>query len=136
MTEAAFGNSKEIITNQEGIHEKLTEVVEKHLATPSKKPFQQHTLDAFEQVKERLKGHQGDIILDPFMGSGTIPMMAKHNNRKYIGIDNNKEYANSVEMREGTCNNNVDKSVNKRMADYAKENVSTHVEVTWTDMYI
>lgn len=89
MTEAAFGNSKEIITNQEGIHEKLTEVVEKHLATPSKKPFQQHTLDAFEQVKERLKGHQGDIILDACCGVGqsTRLIAKRHPDAFVIGVD-------------------------------------------------
>lgn len=89
MTEAAFGNSKEIITNQEGIHEKLTEVVEKHLATLSKKPFQQHTLDAFEQVKERLKGHKGGIILDACCGVGqsTRLIAKRHPEAFVIGVD-------------------------------------------------
>jgi len=34
----------------------------------------------------------GDVVLDPFMGSGTTCKMAKKNNRKYIGIDASAEY--------------------------------------------
>jgi site-specific DNA-methyltransferase (adenine-specific) len=36
--------------------------------------------------------NEGDIILDPFSGSGTTCKMAKKNNRKYIGIDISEEY--------------------------------------------
>ena len=35
---------------------------------------------------------EGDIVLDPFSGSGTTCKMAKKNGRKYIGIDISKEY--------------------------------------------
>lgn len=34
-----------------------------------------------------------DIILDPFIGSGTVALVAKRLNRHFIGIDNNLEYA-------------------------------------------
>ena len=36
--------------------------------------------------------NEGDIVLDPFSGSGTTAKMAKHNGRKYIGIEINEEY--------------------------------------------
>jgi len=36
--------------------------------------------------------NEGDIILDPFSGSGTTCKMAKKNNRKYIGIEISEEY--------------------------------------------
>jgi len=35
---------------------------------------------------------EGDVVLDPFSGSGTTCKMAKKNDRKYIGIDISKEY--------------------------------------------
>lgn len=35
---------------------------------------------------------EGDLILDPFNGSGTTGVAAMLNNRKYIGIDLDKEY--------------------------------------------
>ena len=41
--------------------------------------------------------NEGDIVLDPFMGSGTTCKMAKKNNRKYIGIDISKEYCELAE---------------------------------------
>lgn len=34
----------------------------------------------------------GDVVLDPFLGSGTSAIAAKQLGRKYVGIDNNKEY--------------------------------------------
>ena len=36
---------------------------------------------------------EGDIVLDPFMGSGTTGMVAKKNNRNYIGCELNEDYA-------------------------------------------
>jgi site-specific DNA-methyltransferase (adenine-specific) len=36
--------------------------------------------------------NKGDIVLDPFSGSATTGIAAVVNDRKYIGIDMNKEY--------------------------------------------
>ena len=36
--------------------------------------------------------NEGDVVLDPFLGSGTTCKMAKKNGRKYIGIDTSEEY--------------------------------------------
>lgn len=36
--------------------------------------------------------NEGDIVLDPFMGSGTTPIAAYKLNRKAIGIEMNDEY--------------------------------------------
>ncbi len=41
----------------------------------------------------------GDIVLDPFMGSGTTALAAIELGRNYIGIDINKEYINVSEKR-------------------------------------
>ena len=35
---------------------------------------------------------EGDIVLDPFLGSGTTAVVAKRMNRKYLGIETMKEY--------------------------------------------
>jgi len=43
--------------------------------------------------------NEGDIVLDPFSGSGTTAKMAKHNGRKYIGIEVNAEYCEIAEKR-------------------------------------
>lgn len=42
---------------------------------------------------------EGDIILDPFMGSGTSILVAKKLSRKYIGIDINEEYVELSKKR-------------------------------------
>jgi len=36
--------------------------------------------------------NEGDVVLDPFMGSGTTAKMAMLNNRKYIGFELNEDY--------------------------------------------
>jgi len=41
----------------------------------------------------------GDIVLDPFIGSGTTAKMAVLNDRKYIGIDISEEYCNLARKR-------------------------------------
>jgi len=41
--------------------------------------------------------NEGDIILDPFSGSGTTCKMAKKNKRNYIGIDISEEYCKLAE---------------------------------------
>ena len=40
-----------------------------------------------------------DIILDPFMGSGTTAIAALNSSRKYVGFDTSQEYINLAEKR-------------------------------------
>lgn len=40
-----------------------------------------------------------DLVLDPFVGSGTVPYVAKKNNRNYIGIDLLEENCKEAEER-------------------------------------
>ena len=42
---------------------------------------------------------KGGIVLDPFMGSGTTAVVAKQNNRNYLGIELNPEYVKMAENR-------------------------------------
>jgi len=44
---------------------------------------------------------EGDIVLDPFFGSGTVGVVALRHNRKYIGIELNPEYAEVAKKRLG-----------------------------------
>ena len=43
--------------------------------------------------------NEGDVVLDPFMGSGTTAKMAILNNRKYIGFEISKEYCDIANKR-------------------------------------
>jgi DNA modification methylase len=42
---------------------------------------------------------KGDVVLDPFAGSGTSALVAKEHGRHYIGIDLNPEYIALAEGR-------------------------------------
>ena len=44
-------------------------------------------------------GFDSGIVLDMFMGSGTTGLVALKNNRKYVGIEMNKEYIDMAEKR-------------------------------------
>jgi len=43
--------------------------------------------------------NEGDVVLDPMCGSGTVLKMAKMNNRDYIGIDVDESYVKISEER-------------------------------------
>jgi site-specific DNA-methyltransferase (adenine-specific) len=43
--------------------------------------------------------NEGDLVLDPFMGSGTTAKMALLNGRNYIGIDISEEYCEIARQR-------------------------------------
>ena len=47
----------------------------------------------------RTTSKQGDIILDPFFGSGTVGTVAIHNMRAFIGIELNPEYVRIARHR-------------------------------------
>ena len=42
---------------------------------------------------------EGDVVLDPFCGSGTTCVAALMTNRHFVGFDNNKEYVNLAKER-------------------------------------
>jgi tRNA G46 methylase TrmB len=88
------GDSKAIITNQPGIHEKLDEVVERHLTHAFQKPYQAHTQQAFTEmdalVQAFLKENpHGTVILDACCGVGqsTRLLAQQHPESLVIGVD-------------------------------------------------
>ena len=48
--------------------------------------------------------NEGDVIFDPCCGSGSHCLIAKEINRKYIGIELDKEYFKIAEARIKSCN--------------------------------
>lgn len=46
-----------------------------------------------------LGSRAGDVVLDPFLGSGTTAIAAKQLGREYIGIEREKEYVEIAEAR-------------------------------------
>lgn len=52
-----------------------------------------------ELTDKIIKSTKSEIILDPFIGSGTTAISALRNNRKYIGIDVSEEYCKMARKR-------------------------------------
>ncbi len=49
----------------------------------------------------RAGSEKGDIVLDPFMGSGTTAMVAKELGRYYLGCELHRDYSSLIEKRLG-----------------------------------
>ena len=47
----------------------------------------------------RLTTQEGDLVLDPFMGSGTTALVAERNNRRWMGFDIDEKYIDVSEKR-------------------------------------
>jgi DNA modification methylase len=43
--------------------------------------------------------NKGDIVLDPFLGSGTTAVVAKRYKRNWIGIEREKQYIEIAKKR-------------------------------------
>jgi len=65
----------------------------KHGDHPTQKP-----LSVIDRIV-KMGSNEGDVVLDPFAGSGTTLVSAKKNNRKYIGIEKEGDYVEICERR-------------------------------------
>lgn len=68
----------------------------------SEKKFGYHPTQKPEALLERIiiaTSNEKETVLDPFSGSGTTCYVAKKLNRKYIGIEKNKEFFNISKKR-------------------------------------
>ncbi len=77
------------------------------IGTPKKseKTFGKHPTQKPLDLLERIilaSTNEGDLILDPFMGSATTGVAALKHNRKFVGIEKEKEF---VELAEKRLNN-------------------------------
>lgn len=76
-------------------NKQMKDVWETSLTKPSEKKCGKHPTQKPIELLEKIiiaSTDEGDLILDPFNGSGTTGIVANRLNRKYIGIDNKKEY--------------------------------------------
>ncbi|MEK6873481.1 MAG: site-specific DNA-methyltransferase [Nanoarchaeota archaeon] len=68
----------------------------------AKRHITSHPTEKPEDLLERiilLGSKEGDVILDPFMGSGTTGVVAKRLGRKFIGIEVDNDYFKMAEKR-------------------------------------
>ena len=65
----------------------------KHKSHPTQKPL------SFIEKLITNSSNSGDVVFDPFMGSGTTGVAAKKSGREFIGIEKNREYFQIAEAR-------------------------------------
>ena len=83
------GNSRSITTNQQGVHDKLDELVARYQRATNQRPVSAHTQQAFDDVSAWLDGFDGGIILDSCCGVGesTARLADRYPDYRVIGID-------------------------------------------------
>ena len=93
-------HSREITTNQQGVHDNLERVVLKHLATEFKKPPAEHTLEAFDNVAEKISASPAPIVFDSCCGTGmSSRIIAKQNPDSWIiGLDRSAKRLNKEDQ--------------------------------------
>jgi len=85
-------NSREVVSNQQDIHENLEVIVRKHFETEYRKPIATHTQLAFDKIKKTVENElkKGPpLLFDSFCGTGiSTGIIAKMNpHALVIGID-------------------------------------------------
>ncbi len=73
--------------------ERIRDIETNKAAHPTQKPE--------EMLKRIILGfsNEGDVVLDPFCGSGTTVAMAKKFGRNYIGIEKEEKYIKIIQKR-------------------------------------
>lgn len=88
-------------------NKQMKDVWETSLTKPSEKRCGKHPTQKPIALLEKIilaSTDEGDLILDPFNGSGTTGIVANKLNRKYIGIEKEKEYLDlTIKRKEEIC---------------------------------
>ena len=85
----------------------MKDVWETSLTKPSEKKCGKHPTQKPIEILEKIilaSTDEGDLILDPFNGSGTTGIVANRLNRGYIGIEKEKEYLDLTIRRKESDN--------------------------------
>jgi site-specific DNA-methyltransferase (cytosine-N4-specific) len=77
-----------------------TEILKKDLWTYPISKLKGHTATfPLKLIEDILKQCDGNIVFDPFMGSGTVALAAKNLNRRFIGIELSEKYCEIAQKR-------------------------------------
>lgn len=80
----------------------LHDFIETSITPNGERKFGKHPTQKPEQLLThfiKVLSDEGDTVMDPFMGSGTTGVVAKRNNRNFIGIELNPEYFDMASKR-------------------------------------
>ncbi len=90
-------DSKKVISNQPGVHERLVEYVRKHMKSVYRKPYRAHNIDAFSVFESEFLSRSPDtLILDSCCGTGMSTRILALRNPKalVVGIDQSEHRLN------------------------------------------
>ncbi len=100
--------SRHIESSQDDIHQRLAEVVTKHLKHPFRKPYAAHNQQAFQQAEQWLNQQRKPLILDSFCGVGesTWQLAERFPGHAIIGVDKSAARLNKHAAHRGSdCDN-------------------------------
>ena len=111
-----MNNTKDVDNQFAGLTRPRKMVYEKRnkrsVWTVNKKPYKGSHFAVFppELIKPCILAgsEKGDIILDPFMGSGTTAMVAKELGRDYLGCELHEKYGNLIQKRIGEARGSLE----------------------------
>lgn len=89
MIKGSDNVSRSVISNQEGVHPDLHEIVLKYSQSTFSRPIAAHTQQAFQSIEKRVAIDARPIILDSGCGIGesSINLAKQHRDCLVIGID-------------------------------------------------
>lgn len=90
--------SREVTSNQAGIHQHLQVVVNKHLATTWQKPISDFSKEVFARVEEWLALDDRPLILDSCCGTGesSVRLAKKYPCHRVLGFDRSETRLNKL----------------------------------------
>lgn len=100
--------SRWVVSNQQGVHPQLLDILRKHTAEEYRKPISRHTVAAFEDIAQRVESFPGPLILDSACGTGesTTRLAAMFPGALVLGIDKSAHrLARGFAHREGLPEN-------------------------------
>ena len=80
----------------------LHDFVETGVTPASERRYGKHPTQKPEALMNHfitVLSNKGDLVLDPFMGSGTTGVVAKRDGRRFVGIELNNDYFQIAEKR-------------------------------------
>lgn len=81
--------SRPVTSNQTGLHPRLASNLARHLQHPLRRPPAPHSLDAYQQLQQRLAQTPAPLVIDSFCGTGmsTRLLARQHPDQLVVGID-------------------------------------------------
>ncbi len=99
--------SREVTSNQQGVHDNLQAVVQKHLSTPWQKPLSDFSVDVFAQVQQWLARDDRPLILDSGCGTGesTARLAELFPQARVLGFDRSAVRLDKLEKKRAVPEN-------------------------------